>query len=42
MRKGGRFEGTWKIVRFNWPIYAAALAVLAAALGVFAFAQTPL
>jgi len=28
----GCFEGTWKIVRFNWPLYAAALLVIVAVL----------
>jgi hypothetical protein len=31
VRKRKRFEGTWKIVRFNWPLYAAAFAVMVAA-----------
>ena len=41
MRERGRFEGMWKIVRFNWPLYAAALAVFVVALVVLVFAQTP-
>ena len=28
MRERGRFEGMWTIVRFNWPIYATALAII--------------
>ena len=32
MPERGAWEGTWAIVRFNWPFYVAAIAVLIAAL----------
>ena len=39
MRDRGRFVGTRKIVRFNWPIYATAFAVFIVALAVPVFAH---
>ena len=42
MRERGRFEGMWTIVRFNWPIYAAALAVIPVGIVAFAFLGAPL
>jgi hypothetical protein len=41
MRERGRFTGAWLIVRFNWPLYAAALAVIAGAVAVLALADAP-
>ena len=39
MRKRGRFTGAWLIVRFNWPLYAAALGAIAGAATVLALAD---
>lgn len=42
MSERGRFEGMWTIVRFNWPIYAAALAVIPIAFVASVFLETSL
>ena len=42
MRERGRFAGMWTIVRFNWPIYATALAIIPITLVAFVFVGAPL
>ena len=43
MRRRGKWQGMWTIVRFNWPFYgASALLLIAALWGVFWFSMPPL
>lgn len=42
MTDRGPFTGTWRVVRFNWPLYAVALAVAVGGVGTLVVADTVL